>query len=102
MLEINQKERKRETEWKSCFQRLLLGTKNFKSFKTFEREKKQNFVLGPSKAPSPKTLISCTFLYGLKCVLDQRTLTSFLRGRITVRLASCLTGFDSTKKVNLF
>ena len=33
--------------------------------------------------------------------LRQGTLTYFVRGRITVRLTSCLTGLDSTKQVNM-
>jgi len=32
----------------------------------------------------------------------QRTLTYFVRGGITVRVTSCLTGLDSTKLVNLY
>ena len=32
---------------------------------------------------------------------DKRTIAYFIRGSITVRLTSCLTGFDLTKLVNV-
>ena len=34
--------------------------------------------------------------------MEQRTLTLFLRGSITVQLTSCLTGLDLTKFVNFY
>ena len=32
---------------------------------------------------------------------DQKTLTYFVRGSITARLTSCLTGLDSTNQANM-
>ena len=37
----------------------------------------------------------------LSGLIEQKTLTYFIRGSITVQLTSCLTGLDSTKLVNL-
>ena len=36
------------------------------------------------------------------CLFKQRTLIYLVRGSITVRLTSCLTGLDSIKLVNLY
>ena len=43
----------------------------------------------------------CHLLSKIFCLSEQRTLTDFIRGSITVRLTSCLTGLDLARRVNM-